>query len=75
MTVEESSTGTEETSQAVAEAIASEEEQKVRSVNQVNQTALARNLYQTGLDLGLTPAEAALLVVEIELPPVSKRPR
>ena len=74
MSVEESSTGTEEASQAVAEAIASEEEKKVRSVNQVNQTALARNLYQTGLDLGLTPAEAALLVVEIELPPVSQRP-
>ena len=75
MSVEESSTDTEEASQAVAETIASEEEEKVRSANQVNQTALARNLYQTGLDLGLTPAEAALLVVEIELPPICQRPR
>jgi hypothetical protein len=30
--------------------------------------AIARDLYQTGLDLGLTPAEAALLISEMALP-------
>jgi hypothetical protein len=30
--------------------------------------AMARDLYQTGLDLGLTPAEAALLISEMALP-------
>jgi hypothetical protein len=30
--------------------------------------AVARDLYQTGLDLGLTPAEAALLISEMALP-------
>jgi hypothetical protein len=29
---------------------------------------MARDLYQTGLDLGLTPAEAALLISEMALP-------
>jgi hypothetical protein len=30
--------------------------------------AIARDLYQTGLDMGLTPAEAALLISEMALP-------
>ena len=30
--------------------------------------AVARDLYQTGLDMGLTPAEAALLISEMALP-------
>ena len=34
----------------------------------LNLQALARELYQTGLDLGLTPAEAALLTSEMSLP-------
>lgn len=34
----------------------------------LNLQTLARELYQTGLDLGLTPAEAALLTSEMSLP-------
>ena len=36
--------------------------------NMLDLQAMARDLYQTGLDLGLTPAEAALLISEMALP-------
>jgi hypothetical protein len=37
-------------------------------VKKLNLKTLARELYQMGLDLGLTPDEAALLTSEMELP-------
>ena len=36
--------------------------------NKVNLKELARNLYHTGLDLGLTPDEAARLTTTMALP-------
>lgn len=44
-------------------------------VDKVNLKALARDLYQTGLALGLTPDEAALLTSEMELPAVHQQPK
>ena len=38
------------------------------SAEEVNLSTVAEDLYQTGLDLGLTPTEAALLVSEMALP-------
>ena len=42
-------------------------------VRKINLKALARDLYQTGLALGLTPDEAALLMSEMELGSVQQR--
>lgn len=44
------------------------ERKKGPKTNTVNLKALARDLYQVGLDLGLPPDEAALLTSETKLP-------
>ena len=56
----------------VAEA-STEMENVETDVRKVNLKALARDLYQTGLALGLTPDEAALLMSEMELGSVQQR--
>ena len=65
-------TGTETSTDAVPEQAAEADSPEVTetgmSAEKVNLTTVAKDLYQTGLDLGLTPAEAALLVSEMALP-------
>ena len=61
-------TGTDATPEQVAEAGIPEATETGISAEEMTLSTVVEDLYQTGLDLGLTPAEAALLVSEMALP-------
>ena len=66
-------TATDAAPEQVAEAGIPEPTEPGMSAEEVNLNTVAEDLYQTGLDLGLTPAEAALLVSEMALPYIYQR--
>ena len=61
-------TGTDAAPEQVAETGISGATETGISAEEMTLSTVVEDLYQTGLDLGLTPAEAALLVSEMALP-------
>ena len=61
-------TSTDAAPEQVAETGIPEATETGMSAEEMTLSTVVEDLYQTGLDLGLTPAEAALLVSEMALP-------